>query len=109
MNMRDSSPMESQIAPNEGDLVLTTALKEAKLEQAKEMGVKAVVVVWKGVSDDKVEKQYVPFTTAYAGIPAIWVNETEGKKVISAAQEHKEGTVILEAEIQKMLQQNPFM
>ncbi|AIQ24109.1 hypothetical protein NSQ90_15205 [Paenibacillus sp. FSL H7-0737] len=101
MNMRDSSPMESQIAPNEGDLVLTTALKEAKLEQAKEMGVKAVVVVWKGVSDDKVEKQYVPFTTDYAGIPAIWVNETEGKKVINAAQKHKEGTVILEAEIQK--------
>lgn len=101
MNMRDSSSMESQITPNEGDLVLTTALKEAKLEQAKEMGVKAVVVVWKGVSDDKVEKQYVPFTTDYAGIPAIWVNGTEGKKVISAAQEHKEGTVILEAEIQK--------
>lgn len=101
MNMRDSSPMDSQIAPNEGDLVLTTALKEAKLEQAKEMGVRAVVVVWKGVSDDKVEKQYVPFTTDYAGIPAIWVNESEGEKVVSAAQEHKEGTVILEAEIQK--------
>ncbi|OMD40319.1 hypothetical protein [Paenibacillus odorifer] len=101
MNMRASSPMDNQIAPNEGDLVLTTALKEAKLEQAKEMGVKAVVLVWKGVSDVKVEEQYVPFTTDYAGIPAIWVNETEGQKVIRAAQEHKEGTVILEAVIQK--------
>ncbi|MFF2018482.1 hypothetical protein [Paenibacillus sp. NPDC058177] len=101
MNMRDSSPKQNKIAPSEGDLVLTTALKEAKLEQAKEMGVKAVILVWKGVSDDKVEKQYVPFTTDYAGIPAVWVNETEGQKVISAANEHKEGTVILEADEQK--------
>ncbi|MFE4710310.1 hypothetical protein ACFRAM_05495 [Paenibacillus sp. NPDC056722] len=101
MNMRDSSPKQNKIAPSEGDLVLTTALKEAKLEQAKEMGVKAVILVWKGVSDDKVEKQYVPFTTDYAGIPAVWINETEGQKVISAANEHKEGTVILEADEQK--------
>ncbi|OBZ12071.1 hypothetical protein A8L34_17355 [Bacillus sp. FJAT-27264] len=101
MNMRDSSPKQNKIAPSEGDLVLTTALKEAKLEQAKEMGVKAVILIWKGVSDDKVEKQYVPFTTDYAGIPAVWVNETEGQKVIRAANEHKKGTVILEADEQK--------
>ncbi|MFF2910229.1 hypothetical protein [Paenibacillus sp. NPDC057934] len=101
MNMRDSSPQQNGIAPSEGDLVLTTALKGAKLEQAKEMGVKAVVLVWKGVSDEKAEKQYVPFTDDYAGIPAVWVNETEGQKVIKAAQKHKEATVILEADEQK--------
>ncbi|MFC3747610.1 hypothetical protein [Paenibacillus sp. GCM10012306] len=101
MNMRETSPQQNRIAPSEGDLVLTTALKGAKLELAKEMGVKAVVLVWKEVSDEKVEKQYVPFTDAYAGIPAVWVNDSEGQKVISAAKEHKEGTVILEAEEQK--------
>jgi len=43
------------------------------------MGVKAVVLVWKGVSDQKVEGQYLPFTDQYMGIPALWVNETDGK------------------------------
>jgi len=33
----------------------------------------------------------LPVTTAYAGIPAVWGNETEGQKVIAAAKEHKEG------------------
>lgn len=101
MNMRETSPEVNGIPSSEGDLVLTTALKEVKLEQAKQMGVKAVILVWKGVSDEKVEKQYVPFTSDYAGIPAVWVNETEGQKVIAAAQAHQEGTVILEAEVQK--------
>ncbi|WP_058302981.1 zinc-binding metallopeptidase family protein [Gorillibacterium timonense] len=101
MNMRESFPAQAGIPASEGDLVLTTALKDAKLAKAKEMGVKAVILVWKGVSDAKVEQQYLPFTTDYAGIPAVWVNETDGRQVINAAKEHKTGTVILEAERQQ--------
>lgn len=101
MNERDTFPAQSQLVSTDGDLVVTSALKEAKLEKAKEMGVQAVILVWKGASTAKVENQYLPFTTDYAGIPAVWVNEDEGQQVISAAKEHKSGTVILEAEVQK--------
>ncbi|MDO7908761.1 hypothetical protein Q5741_20465 [Paenibacillus sp. JX-17] len=101
MNMRKEIQAQGGIPSSEGDLVLTTALKDAKLEKAKEKGLKAVILVWKGVSSEKVEQQYLPFTTDYAGIPAVWVNETEGQKVVSAAKEHLEGTVTLEAEVQK--------
>ncbi|MFD2878827.1 hypothetical protein ACFTAO_27310 [Paenibacillus rhizoplanae] len=49
----------------------------------------------------KAEKQYLPFTEHYFGIPAVWVNKTAGQKVINAAKAHKAGTVILEAETQE--------
>lgn len=101
MNIRDTFRAPGGVPSDEGDLVLTTGLKHAKLEEAKEQGVKAVIIVWDGVSDDKAEKQYLPFTEHYFGIPAVWVNKTEGQKVINAAKEHKAGTVILEAEKQE--------
>ncbi|WFR60965.1 hypothetical protein P9222_20860 [Paenibacillus amylolyticus] len=101
MNIREKVQAPGGIPSNEGDLVLTTALKHAKLEEAKEQGVKAVIIVWDGVSDEKAENQYIPFTERYFGIPAVWVNKTAGQKVINAAEEHKTGTVILEAETQK--------
>ncbi|MFD1906021.1 hypothetical protein ACFSQ7_21240 [Paenibacillus rhizoplanae] len=50
------------------------------MEEAKEQGVKAVIIVWDGVSDEKAEKQYLPFTEHYFGIPAVWVNKTAGQK-----------------------------
>ncbi|MEK4006013.1 hypothetical protein [Paenibacillus sp. FSL H3-0333] len=101
MNIRDTFQAPGGIPSDEGDLVLTTALKHAKLEEAKEQGVKAVIIVLDGVSDEKAEKQYLPFTEHYFGIPAVWVNKTAGQKVINAAKEHKAGTVILEAETQE--------
>jgi hypothetical protein len=101
MNERAAFPEGNKVVSGEGDLVLTTALKSPKLEEAKKEGVKAVILVWKGVSDEKTEKQYLPFTTDYVGIPAVWVNETEGQKVIGAAKESKKGTVKLEAEMEK--------
>jgi hypothetical protein len=30
------------------------------------------------VADEKVEDHYLPFTDVYMGIPAVWLNETEG-------------------------------
>jgi len=101
MNMRDAVPKGSQLISSDGDLVVTSALKEPDLEKAKEEGVKAVVLVWKGASSEKLKKQYLPFTTDYAGIPAVWVDETEGQTVIAAAKEQKQGTVILKAAVQR--------
>lgn len=100
MNKREAFPSSTKIAEGDGDLVLTSVLKNPDLKKAREKGVKAVILVWNGVADEKVEDQYLPFTEEYVGIPAIWVNETEGKKVIAAAKRHEKGTVILEAEKQ---------
>ncbi|PXV89536.1 PA domain-containing protein [Lachnotalea glycerini] len=98
MNERQVFPQQNHVVLGDGDLVLTSTLQNPNLKKAKEMGAKAVILVWKGVSDEKVKDQYLPFTTKYAGIPAVWVNQTEGQKVIEAAQNHKQSTVILEAE-----------
>ncbi|OYP43593.1 hypothetical protein CG709_04365, partial [Lachnotalea glycerini] len=98
MNERQVFPQQNHVVLGDGDLVLTSTLQNPNLKKAKEMAAKAVILVWKGVSDEKVKDQYLPFTTKYAGIPAVWVNQTEGQKVIEAAQNHKQSTVILEAE-----------
>ncbi|MDW2800798.1 hypothetical protein RZO55_24815 [Clostridium boliviensis] len=100
MNKRAAYPGGTRIAAGDGDLVLTSVLRNPDLKKAREKGVKAVVLIWKGVADEKVEDQYLPFTDEYMGIPAVWVNETEGKKVIAAAKKQEQGTVILEAEKQ---------
>jgi hypothetical protein len=97
MNERQAFPQQNHVVLGDGDLVLTTTLQNPKLEKAKEMGAQAVILVWKGVSDKKVEDQYLPFTTDYIGIPAVWVNQTEGQKVMKAAKNHEKGTVVLEA------------
>lgn len=100
MNKREGFPENTNVVAGDGDLVLTSVLKNPKLKKAKEMGVEAVILIWKGVADEKVENQYLPFTDDYMGIPAIWINETEGEKVIAAAREKKQATLILEAEKQ---------
>lgn len=100
MNMRESIHEPNGISPNVGDLVLTTALKKAHLEKAKEQGVLAVILVWNGVSHDKVQQQYLPFTEDYAGIPAVWVDSSEGQRVIKAAKQSQSGTVTLQADVQ---------
>lgn len=100
MNKRKAFPGGTRIASGDGDLVLTSVLRNPDLKKAKEKGVKAVILIWKGVADEKVKDQYLPFTDEYMGIPAVWVNETEGKKVIGAARRQEQGTVILEADKQ---------
>lgn len=100
MNKREAFPSNIGIAPGDGDLVLTSVLKNPSLKKAREKGVKAVILIWNGVSNNKVEDQYLPFTDQYKGIPAIWVNEAEGKKVLAAAERKEQGTIILEAEKQ---------
>lgn len=100
MNKREAFPGNTEIVAGDGDLVLTSVLKNPNLKKAREKGVKAVILIWNGVSDQKIEDQYLPFTDEYMGIPAIWVNGTEGKKVIGAAKRQEQGTIILEAEKQ---------
>ena len=59
---------------------------------------KAVILIWRGLHDDCIEGQYLSFIMGYQKIPMLWVNETNGKKVIEAAKEHKKARFVLEAE-----------
>lgn len=62
---------------------------------------KAVILIWKGLHDDCVKGQYLSFIMGYQNIPMLWVNQTEGKKVIEAAKAHQKARVVLTAEIEE--------
>ncbi|MBQ8503451.1 MAG: hypothetical protein IJ491_04135 [Clostridia bacterium] len=62
---------------------------------------KAVILIWKGLHDDMIEGQYLSFIADYQKMPMLWVNETDGKKIIEAAKEHKKAKFVLEAEIEE--------
>ncbi len=60
---------------------------------------KAVILIWKGLHDDMVKGQYLSFIMGYQNIPMLWVNESDGKRVVEAAEKHKKAKFVLEAEI----------
>lgn len=67
---------------------------------AKLFKAKAIILIWKGLHDDCIEGQYLSFIMDYQNIPILWVNETNGKKIIKAASEHKKAKFVLEAEVE---------
>lgn len=67
---------------------------------SKLTGAKAAILVWKGLHDDCIQGQYLSFIMEYQKIPMLWVNETNGKKLIEAANAHKKAKLVLEAEIE---------
>ena len=68
----------------------------SKLSKAK-----AVILIWKGMHDDMIEGQYLSFIADYQNIPMLWVNETNGKRLIEAAKQGKKAKFVLEAEIEE--------
>lgn len=68
---------------------------------SKLTGAKAAILVWKGLHDDCIEGQYLSFIMEYQKMPMLWVNETNGEKVIEAAKKHKKAKFVLEAEIEE--------
>lgn len=62
---------------------------------------KAVILVWRGLHDDMIEGQYLSFIADYQNVPMLWVNETNGKKLVEAAKGHKKVKFVLEAEIEE--------
>lgn len=68
----------------------------SKLSKAK-----AVILIWKGLHDDCVKGQYLSFIMDYQKMPMLWVNETNGQRVLEAAKEHKKAKFVLEAELKE--------
>lgn len=62
---------------------------------------KAVILIWKGLHDDCIKGQYLSFIMGYQNIPMLWVNETDGKRIILAATDHKKAHFVLEAETEE--------
>lgn len=88
--------------------VASAFVKFPFLAVAAKMGVKAVICVWERMSDAMVEGQYLNFILGYQGIPAVWVNSTDGEKIIAAAEANLSATVTLTAEREKDAETESF-
>ena len=81
------------------------------LLDAKNVGVRGVVVAWTGLPDEEVVHQYNPFTTSYPaasglpgpgdpGCPAVWVGDATGTELAGlAAGGQATATLVLTADI----------
>jgi len=81
------------------------------LLDAKNAGVRGVVIAWTGLPDDEVVNQYNPFTTPYPaasglpapgdpGCPAVWVGDAAGAELAGlAAGGQVTATLVLTADI----------
>ena len=81
------------------------------LLDAKNAGVRGVVVAWTGLPDDEVVNQYNPFTTSYPaasglpapgdpGCPAVWVGDSTGAELAElAAGGQASATLVLTADV----------
>ena len=78
------------------------------LKMAKLAGAKAVICIWKGINDDCIEGQYLPFILDYQGIPAVWVNSKNGQKVIEEAEKGAFATLTLEGIIDEYAKTESF-
>ena len=85
----------------QGSPVVSTFVIAPLLTLARKAGAKAVICIMTGCSDDMARHQYLPFIKKYAGIPAVWVGETLGKKIIAAAKAHKSATVKLTGTVEE--------
>ena len=84
---------------------------EAPLLDARLAGVRGVICVWSGISDDQAANQYAPIPTKYPnkeglpkkydlGCPALWVGHKTGESLAaSAASGNARVTLTLDAEI----------
>lgn len=105
---RNSKPEGIDLPRRYGGPVLTTFANFPFLKIAKLSGAKAVICIWEGISDNCVEGQYLPFILDYQDMPAIWVNPTQGKKVLQATNNGDEATVVLDADIEEYCRTETF-
>lgn len=105
---RNAKPEGLDLPRMYGGPVLTTFANFPLLKVAKLSGAKAVICVWNGISDECTEGQYLPFILDYQGMPAIWVNPTQGKKIAKAINDGDEATVVLDADVEEYCQTETF-
>lgn len=95
---RRAFPESADIPDKYDGPVATSFVNFPFLRWARDAGCKGVVCVWRSMSDAMIEGQYLPFILMYMGIPAVWVNSTDGDRLIEDAKQGKIATLELVAE-----------
>lgn len=97
-NARSAYPADTAI-PDHYTGPVATAMVKCLMEGMMKSGKPAAAVfVWNKLPDKVAQGQVMPFIQDYLGIPVLWVNESNGEKVIAAAKKHKKAILTLEAE-----------
>lgn len=105
---RNSKPEGIDLPRRYGGPVLTTFANFPLLKVAKASGAKAVICVWNGISDECTKGQYLPFILDYQGMPAVWVNASQGKRIAQAINDGCEATVVLDADVEEECSSETF-
>lgn len=100
-NQKNAFPKGLKISRYYKGPVASAFVKFPFLEVAANMGVKGVICIWEDMSDAMVEGQYLNFILGYQGVPALWVNEHDGKLILEACRRNDSVTMTLEAEKEK--------
>ncbi len=101
-NKRRSIPADLEVEKSYRGPVSTSFVKTLlTFWSLKLAGVKGMVCIWEDMSDAMVDGQCLNFILGYLKVPVLWVNETEGKKVLAAAKEKKNATLRLVGETEK--------
>ena len=100
-NQRNAFPSDLKLAKYYKGPVAASFVHGLSVPVQAAFGAKACICIWEGMSDEMVEGQYLNFILKYLKMPTVWVNETEGKKVLDALKEKATATVTLEADIEK--------
>lgn len=98
---RTSYPEDALMEAKYEGPVITTFVKFVFGMLAKAGKAKAAVFVWKDLHDDCVKGQYLPFILEYQNLPILWVDETNGKKLIESAKANKSARLVLKGEIEE--------
>jgi hypothetical protein len=97
----------------------SSILAPPDIDAANRAGVLGVVLIWQGISDGNAEGQYNPFPVPFSsspasspagsdpaktkpGIPALWVNETVGKRLMREAAAGAKAAIAFEATLDQV-------
>lgn len=95
---RRAMPETADIPDKYDGPVATSFINFPFLQTAKDAGCKGVICIWRSMSNEMIEGQYLPFILSYFGIPAVWVNSSDGDRLIEDAKQGKTATLELVAE-----------
>ena len=101
-------PKDLKLSPQYRGPVTTSFVKTVALLIQSFVGCKGAILIWQGMSDEMVQGQYLNFILGYMGVPALWVNETEGEKVLAALAAGETATLTLEGNIEKRAKGESF-
>lgn len=101
MDKRSAWPEEAVLPKMYSGTTATSFVKFFYGYLAKISGAAAAILVWDDIPDDMIQGAYLPFILTYHNIPILWVNQTNGRKLIELAKRHKKANFKLTADIEK--------